>query len=199
MVNNIYFYWSNAWNWVQGDKMRVIYILIIVLIIMISFQNGQGSLISNSLINEKINVHTQIYALNLSLPEVWGVYGFYNYSLSGKNYSINISNITDSYYLNLNISYQILVLENSTIYYNLTLFPYKLQDYIALNSLSYKGKFNVSIEQKEYNLTLNASAIKFENVNNFYYFWNQYGYKVIGSILIIGLFLFFISRLRRVR
>ena len=182
--------------------MKIIYIFIVVLLLFmpILFQNSQASLIStNSLVNERVNIHTQIYALNLTLPEIWGVYGYYNYSFNGKNYSISISNLTDRYYINLNISYEISIQANTTLYYNLSLFAYKLQDYIALNSISYKGKLNLSIIQSEYNITLNASSIHFENVNNFYYFWNAYGYKVIGSVLIIGLFLFFISRLRRVR
>jgi len=182
--------------------MKIIYVLFIALLLLIpfSFHNSQASLLSgSSLINEKVNTHIQIYALNLSLPQVWGIYGYYNYSLNGKNYSISISNITDNYYLNLNITYKISISLNSILYYNITLYAYKLQDYIALNHLNYKGKLNVTTTESEYNLTLNASAIQFENVNNFYYFWNQYGYKIIGSIIIIGLFLFFISRLRRMR
>ena len=176
--------------------MKVIYILFITLLLLIplSFHNSQASLI-----NERVNTHIQIYALNLTLPETWGIYGYYNYSINNKNYSILISNITDNYYLNLNISYEILISNNTTLYYNISLFAYKLQDYKALNSLSFKGKLNVSITQKEYNITLNASAIQFENINNFYYFWNTYSYKVIGTIIIIGLFLFFITRLRRMR
>ena len=182
--------------------MKMIYILFIGLLFLIpiTFHNSQASLLSgSSLINEKINTHIQIYALNLTLPNAWGVYGYYNYSINNKNYSIQISNITDNYFLNLNISYEISISLNSTLYYNITLYAYKLQDYIAMNHINYKGKLNVLTTQSEYNLTLNASAIQFENVNNFYYFWNQYGYKIIGSIIIIGLFLFFISRLRRMR
>ena len=182
--------------------MKAIYVLFIVLLFLIpfSFNNSQASLLSgSSLINEKINTHIQIYVLNLTLPNAWGVYGYYNYSINNKNYSIKISNITDNYYLDLNISYEISISLNSTLYYNISLFAYKLQDYIALNHINYKGKLNISITQKEYNITLNASAIQFENVNNFYYFWSEYGYKIIGSIIIIGLFLFFISRLRRMR
>jgi len=176
--------------------MKVIYILFIALLLLIplSFHNSQASLI-----NEKINTHIEIYALNLTLPETWGIYGYYNYSLNGKNYSIPISNITDSYYINLNISYEISISLNSTLYYNISLYAYKLQDYIALNHLNFKGKLNLTTTQLEYNLTLNATAIQFENINNFYYFWDNYGYKVIGTIIIIGLFLFFISRLRRMR
>jgi len=182
--------------------MKAIYVLFVALLFLIpiTFNNSQASLLSgSSLINEKVNTHIQIYALNLSLPQAWGIYGYYNYSINNKNYSISISNLTDNYYLNLNISYEISLSVNTTLYYNITLYAYKLQDYIALNHLNYKGKLNLLTTQSEYNLTLNASAIQFENVNNFYYFWNQYGYKVIGSILIIGLFLFFISRLRRMR
>jgi len=182
--------------------MKAIYVLFVALLFLIpiTFNNSQASLLSrSSLINEKVNIHIQIYALNLSLPQAWGIYGYYNYSINNKNYSISISNLTDNYYLNLNISYEISLSVNTTLYYNITLYAYKLQDYIALNHLNYKGKLNLLTTQSEYNLTLNASAIQFENVNNFYYFWNQYGYKVIGSILIIGLFLFFISRLRRMR
>jgi len=149
--------------------------------------------------SEEMNIHTRIYALNLSLPQEWGVYGFFNYSIYGKNYSISISNLTNNYYLNLSINYSFSIFNNTTLSYNLSLYAYKLQDYIAINHLNYKGRLNVTITQREYNITLNDSIIKFENVNNFYYFWNQYGYKVIGSILIIGLFLFFISRLRRMR
>ena len=176
--------------------MKAIYILFIALLFLIpvSFHNSQASLI-----NERVNTHIQIYALNLSLPAVWGVYGYYNYSINNKNYSISISNLTDNYYLNLNISYEISISLNSTLYYNISLYAYKLQDYIALNHIYYKGKLNVTTTELEYNLTLNATAIQFENVNNFYFFWNQYGYKVIGTIIIIGLFLFFISRLRRMR
>jgi len=176
--------------------MKGIYILIVILLLIVpaSFQNSQANLI-----NERINIHTQIYALNISLPSIWGIYGYYNYSYNGKNYSINISNITDNYYINLNISYDVSISNNTTLYYNLTLFAYKLEDYKALNSINYKGKINITTLQKEYNITLNQSAIQFENINNFYYFWNQYGYKVTGTIIIIGLFLFFISRLRRVR
>ena len=182
--------------------MKAIYILFIALLLLISFSisNSQASLLSgSSLINEKINTHIQIYALNLSLPQVWGIYGYYNYSINNKNYSISISNLTDNYYLNLNISYEISISLNSSLYYNITLYAYKLQDYIALNHLNYRGKLNLTTTQVEYNLTLNATAIQFENINNFYFFWNQYGYKVIGTIIIIGLFLFFISRLRRMR
>jgi len=176
--------------------MKVIYILFIALLLLIplSFHNSQASLI-----NERVSTHIQIYALNLTLPTVWGVYGYYNYSINNKNYSISISNLTDNYYLNLNISYEILISFNSTLYYNISLYAYKLQDYIALNHLNFKGKLNLTTTQLEYNLTLNATAIQFENINNFYYFWDNYGYKVIGSIIIIGLFLFFISRLRRLR
>jgi len=160
-----------------------------------------GSLSSITRISksEEMNIHTRIYALNLSLPQEWGIYGFLNYSIYGKNYSISISNLTNNYYLNLSINYSFSIFNNTTLSYNLSLFAYKLQDYIAINHLNYKGRLNVTTTQKEYNITLNDSIIKFENVNNFYYFWNQYGYKVIGSILIIGLFLFFISRLRRMR
>jgi len=182
--------------------MRMIYIIFIALLLLIpfSFHNSQASLLSgSSLINERVNTHIQIYALNLTLPGVWGVYGYYNYSINNKNYSIQISNITDNYFLNLNISYEISISLNSTLYYNITLYAYKLQNYIALNHLNYKGKLNVLTTQSEYNLTLNASAIQFENVNDFYYFWNEYGYKIIGSVIIIGLFLFFITRLRRMR
>jgi len=182
--------------------MKTIYILFITLLLLIpiSIFNSQASLLSSSsLVNERINTHIQIYALNLTLPSVWGVYGYYNYSINNKNYSISISNLSDNYFLNLNISYEISLSINTTLYYNITLYAYKLQDYIALNHLNYKGKINITTIQSEYNLTLNASAIQFENVNNFYYFWNEYGYKLIGSILIIGLFLFFISRLRRMR
>jgi len=182
--------------------MKAIYILVIISLLMISsgLENSQASLINtNSLINEKINIHTQIYALNLTLPQVWGIYGFYNYSIDGKNYSISISNLTDSYYINLNISYNISISVNSTLYYNLSLYAYKLQDYISLNFINFKGELNISILQKEYNLTFNSSSIHFENINNFYYFWNAYGYKIIGSVIIIGLFLFFIIRLRRMR
>jgi len=182
--------------------MKAIYVLFIVLLLLIllEFHDSQASLLSSSsLVNEKINTHIQIYALNLTLPEVWGIYGYYNYSINNKNYSIQISNITDNYFLNLNISYEISISLNSTLYYNITLYAYKLQNYIALNHLNYKGKLNVLTTQSEYNLTLNASAIQFENVNNFYYFWNEYGYKIIGSVIIIGLFLFFITRLRRMR
>ena len=176
--------------------MRIIYVLFISLLFLIpmTFNNSQATLI-----DEKINTHIEIYALNLTLPETWGIYGYYNYSLNGKNYSIQVSNITDNYYLNLNISYEISVSSNTTLYYNISLFAYKLQDYIALNHINYKGKLNISTTEKEYNITLNASAIQFENINNFYYFWSEYGYKIIGSIIIIGLFLFFISRLRRMR
>jgi len=176
--------------------MKAIYILFIALLLLIplSFHNSQASLI-----NERVNTHIQIYALNLTLPETWGIYGYYNYSINNKNYSILISNITDNYYLNLNISYEILISNNTILYYNISLFAYKLQDYIALNHLNFKGKLNLTTTQLEYNLTLNATAIQFENINNFYYFWDNYGYKVIGSIIIIGLFLFFISRLRRLR
>jgi len=149
--------------------------------------------------SEEMNIHARIYALNLSLPQEWGVYGFFNYSIYGNNYSISISNLTNSYYLNLSINYSFSIFNNTTLSYNLSLFAYKLQDYVAINHLNYKGKLNITTIQKEYNITLNDSIIRFENVNNFYYFWNQYGYKVIGSILIIGLFLFFISRLRRMR
>jgi len=158
-----------------------------------------GSIIKNSIENAKINIHTQIYALNISLPSSWGIYGYFNYSLYGKNYTINISNITDEYFIDLNISSEISIYNNTTLYYNLTLYAYKLQDYVALNLINFKGKLNITTAKSNYNLILNSSAIKFENVNNFYYFWNAYGYKVIGSVLIIGLFLFFISRLRRVR
>jgi len=160
-----------------------------------------GSLTSITKISksEEMNIHTKIYALNLSLPNQWGVYGFFNYTIYGKNYSIPISNLTNNYYLNLSISYSFSIYNNTTLSYNLSLFAYKLQDYIAINHLNYKGRLNVTINQKEYNITFNDSIIKFENVNNFYYFWNQYGYKVIGSVIIIGLFLFFISRLRRMR
>jgi len=182
--------------------MKAIYVLFIVLLLLIllEFHDSQASLLSSSsLVNEKINTHIQIYALNLTLPEVWGIYGYYNYSINNKNYSIQISNITDNYFLNLNISYEISISLNSTLYYNITLYAYKLQNYIALNHLNYKGKLNVLTTQSEYNLTLNASAIQFENVNDFYYFWNEYGYKIIGSVIIIGLFLFFITRLRRMR
>jgi len=182
--------------------MKVIYVLVIALLLLIpvSFNNSQASLLSgSSLINEKINTRIQIYALNLTLPTVWGVYGYYNYSINNKNYSISVSNLTDNYYLNLNISYEISISLNSTLYYNISLYAYKLQDYIALNHLNFKGKLNLTTTQLEYNLTLNATAIQFENINNFYYFWDNYGYKVIGSIIIIGLFLFFISRLRRLR
>jgi len=182
--------------------MKAIYILFIALLLLIplSFHNSQASLLSgSSLINEKINIHIEIYALNLTLPEVWGIYGYYNYSLNGKNYSIQISNLTDNYYINLNISYEISISLNSTLYYNISLFAYKLQDYIALNHINYKGKINVLTTQSEYNITLNASAFQFENINNFYYFWNTYSYKIIGTIIIIVLFLFFISRLRRMR
>jgi len=176
--------------------MKAIYVLFIALLFLIpvTFNNSQALLI-----NEKVNTHIEIYALNLTLPEAWGIYGYYNYSLNGKNYSIQVSNITDNYYLNLNINYEISVFSNTTLYYNISLFAYKLQDYKALNSLYYKGKFNISTTQKEYNITLNASAIQFENINNFYYFWNTYSYKIIGTIIIIVLFLFFISRLRRMR
>jgi len=149
--------------------------------------------------SEEMNIHTKIYALNLTLPQTWGIYGFFNYTIYGKNYSISISNLTNSYYLNLSINYSFSIFNNTTLSYNLSLYAYKLQDYVAINHLNYKGRLNVTITQREYNLSLNDSIIKFENVNNFYYFWNQYGYKVIGSILIIGLFLFFISRLRRMR
>ena len=181
--------------------MKVIYILFIALLLLIplSFHNSQASLLSGSSLNERINTHIQIYALNLSLPQVWGIYGYYNYSINNKNYSISISNLTDNYYLNLNISYEISISLNSTLYYNISLYAYKLQDYIALNHLNFKGKLNLTTTQLEYNLTLNATAIQFENINNFYYFWDNYGYKVIGTIIIIGLFLFFISRLRRMR
>jgi len=181
--------------------MKAIYILFIALLLLIplSFHNSQASLLSGSSLNERINTHIQIYALNLSLPQVWGIYGYYNYSINNKNYSISISNLTDNYYLNLNISYEISISLNSTLYYNISLYAYKLQDYIALNHLNFKGKLNLTTTQLEYNLTLNATAIQFENINNFYYFWDNYGYKVIGSIIIIGLFLFFISRLRRLR
>jgi len=158
-----------------------------------------GSIIKIPIENAKINIHTQIYALNISLPSSWGIYGYFNYSLYGKNYTIDISNITDKYFIDLNMSYGILIYNNTTLYYNLTLYAYKLQDYIALNLINLKGKLNITTVKSNYNLTLNSSALKFENVNNFYYFWNAYGYKVIGSVLIIGLFLFFISRLRRVR
>ena len=160
-----------------------------------------GSLSSITRISksEEMNIHTRIYALNLSLPQEWGIYGFFNYSIYGKNYSISISNLTNNYYLNLSVNYSFSIFNNTTLSYNLSLYAYKLQDYIAINHLNYKGRLNVTTTQKEYNITLNDSIIKFENVNNFYYFWNQYGYKVIGSILIIGLFLFFISRLRRMR
>jgi len=158
-----------------------------------------GSIIKIPIENAKINIYTQIYALNISLPSSWGIYGYFNYSLYGKNYTIDISNITDKYFIDLNMSYRILIYNNTTLYYNLTLYAYKLQDYIALNSVNLKGKLNITTAQSNYNLTLNSSTIKFENVNNFYYFWNTYGYKVIGSILIISLFLFFISRLRRVK
>ena len=176
--------------------MKAIYVLFIALLFLIpvTFNNSQASLI-----NERINTHIEIYALNLTLPEAWGIYGYYNYSLNGKNYSIPISNITDNYFIDLNISYEISVLNNITLYYNISLFAYKLQDYKALNSLFFKGKFNISTMQKEYNITLNASSIQFENINNFYYFWNTYSYKIIGTIIIIALFLFFISRLRRMR
>jgi len=176
--------------------MKAIYVLFIVLLLLIpiTFLNSQASLI-----NEKINIHTQIYALNISLPSVWGVYGYYNYSLNGKNYSISISNISSNYYINLNISYEISINNNTTLYYTMTLYSYKLQDYKALNYIIYKGKINITVSQKEYNITLNDSVIQFQNINNLYYFWNTYGYKIIGTIIIIGLFLFFISRLRRVR
>ena len=181
-------------------KIAYVFIIIALLIFSITLENSHASLINtSSLINEKINIHTQIYALNISLPSTWGIYGYYNYSLYGKNYSIYISNITDNYYINLNISYKISISNNSTLYYNMTLYSYKLQDYNALNYITYKGKINITILQKEYNITLNDSAIQFQNINNFYYFWNTYGYKIIGSILIIGLFLFFIIRLRRMR
>ena len=175
--------------------------IIVIGIIFVLLFTGNFSLNNShaSLINEKINTHIQIYALNLSLPSVWGIYGYYNYSINNKNYSIPISNLTDNYYLDLNISYEISISLNSTLYYNITLYAYKLQDYIALNHLTYNGKLNITTTQIEYNLTLNASAIQFENINNFYYFWNTYSYKIIGTIIIIGLFLFFISRLRRVR
>jgi len=175
--------------------------IIVIGIIFVLLFTGNFSLNNShaSLINEKINTHIQIYALNLTLPTAWGIYGYYNYSINNKNYSISISNITDNYYLNLNISYEISISNNTTLYYNISLFAYKLQDYIALNHIYYKGKLNITTSKLEYNLSLNASAIQFENVNNFYFFWNQYGYKVIGSIIIIGLFLFFISRLRRLR
>ena len=181
--------------------MKAIYILFIALLLLIplSFHNSQASLLSGSSLNERINTHIQIYALNLSLPQVWGIYGYYNYSINNKNYSISISNLTDNYYINLNISYEISLSINTTLYYNISLYAYKLQDYIALNHLNFKGKLNLTTTQLEYNLTLNDSAIQFENVNNFYFFWNQYGYKIIGTIIIIGLFLFFISRLRRMR
>jgi len=149
--------------------------------------------------SEEMNIHAKIYALNLSLPEEWGVYGFLNYTIYGNNYSIPVSNLTNNYYLNLSISYNFSVTNNTTLQYNLSLYAYKLQDYIAINHLNYRGRLNVITTQKEYNITLNDSIIKFENVNNFYYFWDNYGYKVIGSIIIIGLFLFFISRLRRMR
>jgi len=181
--------------------MKAIYILFIALLLLIplSFHNSQASLLSGSSLNERINTHIQIYALNLSLPQVWGIYGYYNYSINNKNYSISISNLTDNYYINLNISYEISLSINTTLYYNITLYAYKLQDYIALNHLNFKGKLNVTTTELEYNLTLNDSAIQFENINNFYYFWDNYGYKVIGSIIIIGLFLFFISKIRRLR
>jgi len=148
---------------------------------------------------EKMNIHAKIYALNLSLPEEWGVYGFLNYTIYGNNYSIPVSNLTNNYYLNLSISYNFSVTNNTTLQYNLSLYAYKLQDYIAINHLNYRGRLNVITTQKEYNITLNDSIIKFENINNFYYFWDNYGYKIIGTIIIIGLFLFFISRLRRMR
>jgi len=182
--------------------MKIAYVLIIISLLIFSttLENSHASLINtNSLINEKINIHTQIYALNLSLPVVWGIYGFYNYSFNGQNHSISISNLTDNYYINLNISYEILILNNTTLYYNISLFAYKLQDYIVLNHLNYEGKLNLSVLQREYNISLNASSIQFKNINNFYYFWNAYGYKIIGSVIIIGLFLFFITRLRRMK
>ena len=179
----------------MNNKIIVIGIIFVLLFaVNFSLNNSQASLI-----NEKINTHIQIYALNLSLPQVWGIYRYYNYSINNKNYSISISNLTDNYYINLNISYEISLSINTTLYYNITLYAYKLQDYIALNHLNFKGKLNVTTTELEYNLTLNDSAIQFENINNFYYFWDNYGYKVIGSIIIIGLFLFFISRLRRLR
>jgi len=148
---------------------------------------------------EKMNIYAKIYALNLSLPEEWGVYGFLNYTIYGNNYSIPVSNLTNNYYLNLSIRYNFSITNNTTLQYNLSLYVYKLQDYISINHLNYRGRLNVTTTQKEYNITLNDSIIKFENVNNFYYFWDNYGYKVIGTIIIIGLFLFFISRLRRMR
>ena len=160
-----------------------------------------GSLSSIARISksEEMNIHARIYALNLSFPQEWGIYGFFNYSIYGKNYSISISNLTSNYYLNLSINYNFSIFNNTILSYNLSLYAYKLQDYVAINHLNYKGRLNVTTTQREYNLSLNDSIIKFENVNNFYYFWNQYGYKIIGSIIIIGLFLFFISRLRRMR
>jgi len=182
--SNVHFYWVRILAYPPNGVMPYI-----------SF----GSIIKIPIENAKINIHAQIYALNLSLPSSWGVYGYFNYSLYGKNYTINISNITDEYFIDLNISSKISIYNNTTLYYNLTLYAYKLQDYIALNLINFKGKLNITTAKSNYNLTLNSSAIKFENVNNFYYFWNAYGYKVIGSILIISLFLFFISRLRRVK
>ena len=133
--------------------MKAIYVLFVALLFLIpiTFNNSQASLLSrSSLINEKVNIHIQIYALNLSLPQAWGIYGYYNYSINNKNYSISISNLTDNYYLNLNISYEISLSVNTTLYYNITLYAYKLQDYIALNHLNYKGKLNLLTTQSEY-------------------------------------------------
>ena len=115
-----------------------------------------GSLTSITRISklEEMNIHTKIYALNLSLPQEWGIYGFFNYSIYGKDYSISISNLTNNYYLNLSINYNFSIFNNTTLFYNLSLYAYKLQDYIAINHLNYKGRLNVTTTQKEYNLSL---------------------------------------------
>ena len=110
--------------------------------------------------SEEMNIHARIYALNLSLPQEWGIYGFFNYSIYGKNYSISISNLTNNYYLNLSINYNFSIFNNTTLSYNLSLFAYKLQNYIAINHLNYKGRLNVTTTQREYNITLNDSIIK---------------------------------------
>ncbi|MGC8649335.1 MAG: hypothetical protein ACP5UN_03945, partial [Candidatus Micrarchaeia archaeon] len=148
----------------------VIMIIFIISLLIIPQGNSLSNSFSNSLSNshqEKFNINMQIYAFNLTLPTVWGVYGNFIFSYSGIEKFIPITNITNYYINNINISFTVNNSINTTLKYNLSLFLYNIQNYKPLTtSIFNNGSLSINSTLQYYNISLNSSYISFVNENN---------------------------------
>ncbi len=173
-------------------------VIIIILLLSLSvIPQGNSLTVSHQ---EHFNIKMNIYAFNLTFPAVWGVYGYFNYSYSGIEKFIPVSNISNNYIDNINISFNVNNSVNTTLKYNMSLFYYQIQGYrINNNPVFINGSLPVNTTLNYYNESLNSSYISFISENNFYYFFNTYGYQVIGTVVLLSLFIMFIIYLRRNR